>query len=50
MTASALARIVFGMLDDIAVCAIAARLLRKDLEAYCEFKGYAPDEHFGRRA
>jgi len=37
-----------GALDNIAVAAIAARVLRKDLKAYCEFKGYAVDYYFGR--
>jgi uncharacterized membrane protein YkvA (DUF1232 family) len=35
-----------GMLDDIAVAALAARMLRQDLTAYCRFKGYAVDEYF----
>jgi uncharacterized membrane protein YkvA (DUF1232 family) len=39
-----------GALDDIAVAAIAARVLRKDLKAYCEFKGYAVADYFGRGA
>jgi uncharacterized membrane protein YkvA (DUF1232 family) len=39
-----------GALDDIAVAAIAARVLRKDLKAYCEFKGYAVGEYFGLKS
>jgi uncharacterized membrane protein YkvA (DUF1232 family) len=35
-----------GLLDDIAVAALAARVLRKDLVTYCEFKGYAVDNYF----
>lgn len=37
-----------GILDDIAVAAIAARVLRKDLIEYCQFKGYAVEEYFPR--
>jgi uncharacterized membrane protein YkvA (DUF1232 family) len=37
-----------GLLDDIAVAALAARVLRKDLMLYCEFKGYAVDDYFKR--
>ncbi len=39
-----------GALDDIVVAAIAARVLRKDLKAYCEFKGYAVGEYFGLKS
>ena len=35
-----------GALDDIAVVAIAARMLRKDLMTYCEFKGYPVEQYF----
>ena len=35
-----------GLLDDIAVAALAARVLRRDLKAYCEFKGYDISEYF----
>ena len=35
-----------GLLDDIAVAALVARVLRKELEAYCRFKGYAIAEYF----
>jgi len=35
-----------GLLDDIAVAAIAARVLRKDLKAYCEFKSYDVSDYF----
>ncbi|HET6339981.1 MAG TPA: DUF1232 domain-containing protein [Polyangiales bacterium] len=37
-----------GLLDDIVVAALAARVLRKDLMMYCEFKGYAVDDYFKR--
>lgn len=35
-----------GMLDDIAVAALAARVLRRDLKSYCEHKGYDVSEYF----
>jgi uncharacterized membrane protein YkvA (DUF1232 family) len=35
-----------GMLDDIAVAALAARVLRRDLKAYCIYKGYATSDYF----
>lgn len=35
-----------GMLDDIAVAALAARVLRKDLKEYCSFKGYPTTDYF----
>ena len=35
-----------GLLDDIAVAAVAARVLRKDLEEYCRFKGYSVADYF----
>lgn len=35
-----------GMLDDIAVAALAVRALRKDLIKYCEFKGYSKGDYF----
>ncbi|HET8933772.1 MAG TPA: DUF1232 domain-containing protein [Polyangiales bacterium] len=35
-----------GMLDDIAVAALAARVLRNDLKAYCAFKGYPVTDYF----
>lgn len=35
-----------GMLDDIAVAALAARVLRKDLKEYCSFKGYTTSDYF----
>jgi uncharacterized membrane protein YkvA (DUF1232 family) len=35
-----------GLLDDIAVAALAARVLRRDLKAYCEFKGYDVSDYF----
>ena len=39
-----------GVFDDIAVAALAARVLRSDLVAYCEFKGYPIDEYFPSEA
>lgn len=39
-----------GSLDDLMVVAIATRLARKQLKAYCEFKGYALEEYFGAGA
>ncbi len=35
-----------GAIDDIAVIALAMRIIRRDLEAYCRFKGYDPAEYF----
>ncbi|MET0390922.1 MAG: DUF1232 domain-containing protein [Polyangiales bacterium] len=35
-----------GFLDDLAVAAIAAQVVQKDLRAYCEFKGYDVHEYF----
>jgi uncharacterized membrane protein YkvA (DUF1232 family) len=35
-----------GVLDDVAVAALAARALRKDLTAYCAFKGYPIEDYF----
>jgi len=35
-----------GLLDDVAVAALAARILRNDLSAYCQFKGYPVEEYF----
>jgi len=35
-----------GSLDDAIVLALATRFVRPQLEAYCEFKGYAWDEYF----
>lgn len=37
-----------GTLDDLAVVAVATRFARRELEAYCEFKGYPLEEYFGR--
>lgn len=36
-----------GALDDLAVLAVATRLLRKDLEAYARFKHYSVPAYFG---
>jgi uncharacterized membrane protein YkvA (DUF1232 family) len=35
-----------GFLDDTAVAAMAARAVRKDLKAYCAYKGYDVHEYF----
>lgn len=35
-----------GLLDDLAVVAIATRVVRDDLKKYCEFKGYNVDDYF----
>ena len=35
-----------GALDDVVVIAAALRLLRRDLEAYCAYKGYAWVDYF----
>jgi len=35
-----------GVLDDIAVAALAVRAVRADLMKYCEFKGYNVQEYF----
>jgi uncharacterized membrane protein YkvA (DUF1232 family) len=39
----------FGLLDDIAVAAFAANVIRKDLTEYCKFKGYSVAEYFPAR-
>jgi uncharacterized membrane protein YkvA (DUF1232 family) len=36
-----------GTLDDMLVTSLALRLVRRELEEYCAFKGYAPAEYFG---
>jgi len=35
-----------GGFDDVALLAIAVRLLRQDLRAYCRFKGYPEGQYF----
>jgi len=35
-----------GFLDDIAVAALVTRVLKSELEAYCEHKGYDASEYF----
>jgi uncharacterized membrane protein YkvA (DUF1232 family) len=35
-----------GSLDDLLVIAVALRVIRRDLEAYCQFKGYDPAAYF----
>lgn len=37
---------VLGALDDLFALGLAVRVLRKDLIAYCEFKGLDPDDYF----
>ncbi len=37
---------LIGTMDDLAVVALVTRLLKKDLKAYCEFKGYPVDDYF----
>jgi uncharacterized membrane protein YkvA (DUF1232 family) len=36
-----------GSLDDAVVLALAVRLIRPQLEAYCQFKGYSWEDYFG---
>ncbi|MFT3925767.1 MAG: DUF1232 domain-containing protein [Myxococcales bacterium] len=36
-----------GAIDDLALLAVATRLLRKDLERYCRFKHYSVTAYFG---
>jgi uncharacterized membrane protein YkvA (DUF1232 family) len=35
-----------GILDDLAVMAVATRLIKNDLRKYCAFKGYTVEEYF----
>jgi uncharacterized membrane protein YkvA (DUF1232 family) len=35
-----------GGFDDVALLALAVRLLRRDLRAYCRFKGYSEAQYF----
>jgi uncharacterized membrane protein YkvA (DUF1232 family) len=35
-----------GALDDVLVLGISLRLIKKDLRAYCLFKGYDPEKYF----
>lgn len=44
------ALIGLGQLDDIAVLAIALRVMRKDLREYCEHKGYSVEDYFPAKA
>lgn len=39
-----------GVLDDIAVAALAASFMQRDLKAYCKFKGYAVSDYFPGKA
>jgi len=41
---------VLGSLDDVVLMAIATRLARDQLRAYCRFKGYPIDQYFGADA
>jgi uncharacterized membrane protein YkvA (DUF1232 family) len=41
---------LLGGIDDIAIVAVAVRLLQRDLRAYCRFKGYPEEEFFGAAA
>ena len=38
---------ILGAMDDLALVAVATRLLRKDLERYCQFKHYSVSAYFG---
>jgi uncharacterized membrane protein YkvA (DUF1232 family) len=35
-----------GVLDDVALVAIAVRVLQSELRAYCHFKGYSEEQYF----
>jgi uncharacterized membrane protein YkvA (DUF1232 family) len=37
---------ILGTIDDVAVVALAVRLVQRDLRRYCEHKGYSVDEYF----
>jgi uncharacterized membrane protein YkvA (DUF1232 family) len=37
---------VLGQLDDALVVGVAMRLIRRDLERYVAFKGYAKEKYF----
>src|SRR5690606_34129177 len=37
---------LLGALDDLAVLAVATRLARADLKAYCRHKGYREEDYF----
>ena len=39
-----------GALDDIAVAALTTRMLRGEIRAYCEHKGYDPNQYFAVQA
>ena len=41
---------LLGGLDDVVLMAIAARIARNQLRAYCRFKGYSSEEYFGPSA
>lgn len=37
---------LLGALDDMTVLAVAVRLVRRDLRAYCRYKGYREEDYF----
>lgn len=41
---------VLGRIDDVVLMAIATRIAREELRAYCNFKGYPVDQYFGADA
>ena len=41
---------VLGSLDDVVLMALATRLARGQLRAYCRFKGYPVEQYFGPEA
>lgn len=41
---------VLGSLDDVVLMALATRIARKQLQAYCHFKGYSFEQYFGAEA
>jgi uncharacterized membrane protein YkvA (DUF1232 family) len=41
---------VLGSLDDVVLMAVATRIARDQLRAYCSFKGYPAEQYFGADA
>jgi uncharacterized membrane protein YkvA (DUF1232 family) len=41
---------VLGRLDDVVLMALATRIARDQLRAYCNFKGYPVEQYFGAEA
>jgi uncharacterized membrane protein YkvA (DUF1232 family) len=39
---------LLGLLDDMAVVAVATRWIESDLRQYCRFKGYRQEDYFQR--